>query len=583
MANTWQTVSIANIIASKTIQAIVWDYTDLYWYFYTQDSYIYRALDGLTWSYFSKGTSGILGNSGASNSAYTLTIGKDLYGRRLIIAGSAGGGNLTYSYNHTEWQWMTKFTSYIANGRTTQLTNANSVNGNTSSGANTNNRVYYVGSLWIVNAYNLLNTTYSNYCIAYSHDGFNWTPSANSTNAFKNGASTYTVGANDLMLATDGNVIVAGFFNTYYMAYSFDGMKWFPVKVEPIFTESIQSIIYTGDSFVVATNGSQSWIYTSTDGISYTGTKIDAIQTAATSTTTYYTQINGACSMYVGGTFERRGSPRGPTGPLGGRSPTGPTGPFTGATGVTGQTGFGNMLLYTTATSSGTHIPWSVERIGASYPTGTTTYDASQNPTVITSPILYPTCIYFTPVPIDITSPTAIISILVNLSFYSPRLTSNDISSIYSAEPQTSMTQSFTLGISSVPPTATTGLYPTATNLTNITNLANNKKLNDASKPFIYTDLSTCLACIDTGPGTIKYSGTVQGSSRSFTSMLSPGVGSWYISAWVSVNGFSGYTMTPPGGGQNFYTTNTSVTYNAAGGLTQGFPSINFQIMNIQS
>jgi len=183
-------------------------------------------------------------------------------------------------------------------------------------------KAHYLKSMWLTKGYNPYQGT--NHIIVYSYDGLSWRPAKNSIYAFMNGSTVYNPGDDLFSFVTNGFIIVAAILNTFYMAWSIDGIRWSRINIDTPISYNIQSIMYVGTKFVsVATNA----IYESFDGIYWVTNTRDPSGIA-------YTNLSG------GGTISLTNSPNilpyGPTGPTGF---IGPTGSVTGISGITGLTG----------------------------------------------------------------------------------------------------------------------------------------------------------------------------------------------------------------------------------------------------
>lgn len=210
----------------------------------------------MTWVYYS--------NTSIPNTTLcAITVGRDNLGRRLLM--TSFGANLSYSLDYIRWTYVPTFAH--GNGRTgstgpTGYTGpkgwspawtgpywANQATGTVLS-------VSYAFSKWVSGSYYPSNTVFSNYSLAYSNDGLNWTPIVNSQNI---------IAAGQILFATNGTILVAANYkvNPSYIAYSYDGIKWNSANVQNVI---INDLIYGGQYFIAFTT---TFILRSVDGITW--------------------------------------------------------------------------------------------------------------------------------------------------------------------------------------------------------------------------------------------------------------------------------------------------------------------------
>jgi hypothetical protein len=276
IGNRWNSsASLFAIAPSKsTLLSIVWDYIDTYWYAIVLsdlgDKFIYRGIDGMTWNYYSNSTI-------PNTKPFALTVGRDSLGRKLLMISDAA--NLLYSVDYIVWTYVPTFaygnkatnsTGPIGRTGFTAFTGPTGYSGPTGRTGTTGTwwvnqgtgsvlSVGYAFSKWIANAYNPSNTAYSNYTLAYSSDGMNWNPIANTLSI---------IGTGQVLFATNGIVLIATSYNTTpsYIAYSYNGIEWFSSRSSP-FAVKVVDLLYSGFYFVAFTVTS---ILQSTNGITWT-------------------------------------------------------------------------------------------------------------------------------------------------------------------------------------------------------------------------------------------------------------------------------------------------------------------------
>ena len=313
LGNSWNSsASLFVTVPSKSILlSMVWDYIDTYWYAIILsdlgDKFVYRGSDGMTWVYYSNTTI-------PNTSLCTITVGRDNLGRKLLM--TPFGANLSYSLDYIRWTYVPTFahgnsltgstgpTGYIGpqgwNPAWTGPYWANQATGTVLT-------VSYAFSKWISGSYYPSNTVFSNYSLAYSNDGLNWTPIVNSRNL---------IAAGQILFATNGIILVAANYkvNPSYIAYSYDGIKWNAAAVPSV---SIVDLIYGGLYFIAFTS---SFMLQSQDGITWSAMNGPTGLTGGSSM--YNSRVTNSIVNLTPGVLGQTGtagsiSLAGPTGPLG--------------------------------------------------------------------------------------------------------------------------------------------------------------------------------------------------------------------------------------------------------------------------
>jgi hypothetical protein len=242
--NEWyQSTSLQAVIGlnGPRIFAMQWDFTDSYWYAYT-NYFVYRAKDGMTWVLYSNINivSFIIQkitNAAISYLGSPLTIGLDANGKRMIFA--SYDTKLYYSYDHSVWNLCTGYNNLNTTTHKPKI-------------------IVYFNSKWVTS----ISANNANDSIAYSSDGLTWISVPN-TNAI----------ISPTHFATNGSILLAykplfqATTNIGVLAYSYDAINW---SIANTYSIVLDDLFYSGSCFIgsgKSLTGTTGGIITSVDGI----------------------------------------------------------------------------------------------------------------------------------------------------------------------------------------------------------------------------------------------------------------------------------------------------------------------------